>query len=182
MKKIFALILAIVMTVAISVPVFAEVGTDDETGLSSSTTVKYGVDQTYTVTIPAEVSLTTPEAEGKKSGTTDIVVSEVCIPANRALTLTVTSSKSANGAWQLVDTKGTGASPVNYTISGVQKQSGKDNVTYASIAKGGAVVVVDSAVAFQPATTTLTFLADKTMQVTDYEDTLTFSVSVALKG
>ena len=179
MKKIFALILVIVMTVAISVPAFAEVGTADETSLSSSTTVKYGVDQTYTVTIPAEVVLDTLEDDGKKSGTTNIEVSNVCIPANKSLTLKVTSSKSAEGAWQLVDTGSTGASPVEYTISGVQKQEGKDNVTYDSIAKGGAVVVVTSAVAFKTATTTLNFLANKTMQVAQFEDTLTFSVTVA---
>ena len=181
MKKIFALILAIVMTVAISVPVFAAdfVDTLDATSMSGATTVKYGVDQTYTITIPAEVSLLTDAGEGKKSGTADIVVSEVCIPANKDLTLTMTSSKSADGNWTLVDVDGTGAEPVVYTVSGVQAQAGKDNITYASIVKGGALLVVDSAVAFQPATTTLTFVANKTMQVTHYEDTLTFSVAVA---
>lgn len=181
MKKIFALILAIVMTVAISVPVFAETGKADETNMASSTVVKYGVDQVYTVTIPAEVSLTTDAGEGKKSGEAEISVSEVCIPADRNLTLKVTSSKTAEGAWQLVDTGTSGAAPVIYTISGVQEQEGKDDITYASIAKNGAVIVVDSAVDFKTATTTLTFVANKTMQVAQFEDTLTFSVIVAEK-
>ena len=181
MKKIFALALVIVMMAAISIPAFAEdpnyVSTLDATQMESATTVKYGVTQTYTVTIPSEISLNKAEDDGKKSGTGNIVVSDVCIPANAKLTLTVDSSKTANGDWVLVDVAGQ-AQNVVYTISGVQKQKDKGDITYASIAKKGTLLVVDSAVAFEAATTTLTFLANKTMQVANYEDKLTFSVSI----
>ena len=62
MKKLFALILAIALMVTMSVTAFAtDVTTNGGTG---STNVYFGVDSTYTVTIPATVELQKKEVEG----------------------------------------------------------------------------------------------------------------------
>ena len=185
MKKIFAIALVIVMMAAISIPAFAAdfVGNADG-AVGGSTTVRYGVDQTYTVSIPETITLNTPVGDtGKKSGTGDITVSDVCIPANRTLRLTVNSSITPSGNWVLTevaeeDQSLTGAADVQYVISGVQKKQETVTATYDSIVKNGTVLSVASAIAFEAETTTLTFIANKTMQVAKYEDNLTFTVTI----
>ena len=62
MKKLFALILAIALMATMSVTAFAtDVTTDGGTG---STDVYFGVDPTYTVTIPAKVELQKIDTDG----------------------------------------------------------------------------------------------------------------------
>ena len=58
MKKLFALILAVVMIATMSVTAFAE------NTAGGSTEVKFNVDPTYTVTIPATVELNKVEDNG----------------------------------------------------------------------------------------------------------------------
>lgn len=185
MKKIFAIALVIVMMAAISVPVFAAVIDHEgdeavEKSFSSATTIEYGVKQSYTVSIPDRIVLDTAEDDGKRSGEGEIVVSDAFIAANADLVLSVTSaitSKDTNANWLLKDTKGTGAADVKYTISSVQEQDGQ-TTNHGTVEKEGTVLSVGSAVDFKDATATLTFLADKTMQVTTYEDQLTFTVNI----
>lgn len=78
MKKIIALAIAIVMMAALAVPAFAA-WTDDR----SSTTVNYSVGESYTITVPASVSV-----DGE-AGT--ITAAEVNLLANRQVTVTVAS-------------------------------------------------------------------------------------------
>ena len=62
MKKLFALILAVALMATMSVTAFATgVTTDGGTG---STDVYFGVDPTYTVTIPAKVELQKIDTDG----------------------------------------------------------------------------------------------------------------------
>lgn len=62
MKKLFALILAVALMATMSVTAFAtDVTTDGGTG---STNVYFGVDPTYTVTIPAKVELQKLDTDG----------------------------------------------------------------------------------------------------------------------
>ena len=62
MKKLLALILAVALMATMSVTAFAtDVTTDGGTG---STNVYFGVDHTYTVTIPAQVELQKIDTDG----------------------------------------------------------------------------------------------------------------------
>ena len=173
MKKIFALALVIVMMAAISIPAFAEeVATNTITGnagdtYADQTYVSYGVDQTYTVVIPAaiEVNKSTLKAE------CPVKIMDVCIPANQKIKLSVTSKNEPDGdnVWQLEEKGATGATPVPYTVA----NSTKD------IVRGGEFMTADSAVNFTAVTETLTLTVSKTMQVAIFEDYLTFSVAIA---
>ena len=186
MKKIFAIALVIVMMAAISIPAFAANVDHDGNenavnAYESATTIEYGVKQSYTVSIPETIVLDKSEADGKRSGTGAIVVSDAYIAANVDLVLSVTSAKTdkeTDARWLLKDSKDTGATDVEYTITSVQTQGDAEAITYDKVAKEGTILSVGSAVAFEDATATLTFLADKTMQVTTYEDKLTFTVNI----
>ena len=62
MKKLFALILAVALMATMSVTAFAtDVTTDGGTGV---TNIYFGVDPTYTVTIPAKVELQKIDTDG----------------------------------------------------------------------------------------------------------------------
>ena len=172
MKKIFALLLAIVMMAAISVPVFAAEldGSDDESALASTTKVTYGVDQKYTVTIPDTISID----KTTRKGSGDVTVSDVYIPAGKNIKISVTSSTEPTGsnAWELKDsaTSGAKADNVGYTVT-----EGTSNV----LVRGATFLTAASAATFEPVTKTLNIEVNQTMQVAIYEDYLTFSVAVA---
>jgi len=179
MKKIFALILAIAMMASMSVVVFAaenatDVGmanTDSDGKLAGGTTLTYGVDQTYTITIPADQTFAkNGEATGAQAfkATADIVASDVKIKGNQTLTVSITS---ANG-WELVDT---------YEDS--------DDVVYTAhvgtgeaLANNAAVLEVtiedDTPVTGADKTSTLNFYTAGTAQVGNYQDQLTFTVAI----
>ena len=172
MKKIFALILAIVMTVAISVPVFAEDTSfsSDDTGVVTPTTkIEYGVDQTYTITIPASVTINRSTRQGEAK----ITVSDVCIPAGTNIKVSVTSSvePTSPNKWELQDaaTTGSKAANVGYTVK----------VDGSEIERGATFLTAASAVTFTATSKTLAIEVNKTMQVANYEDYLTFSVAIA---
>lgn len=124
MKKIFALALAIVMMMAIALPVFADVDPAD-TGFSTETgthkygdatgavaapenttidgdnmIIKYGVNQEYLVTIPADVSFGFINPDTNLFEDARIVKAEnIVISGNEYFTMSVTSANQ----WQMVD-------------------------------------------------------------------------------
>lgn len=57
MKKIFSIALALVMMMAITVPAFAETAVLGENTVNVETTYDAGTDASYTVTIPATISV-----------------------------------------------------------------------------------------------------------------------------
>ena len=137
MKKIFALALAIVMMMAIALPVFAaqaaepadgesqkhvygsfdeDLVPNDEQAINDSVIIKYGVHQEYVVTIPEDVNfgyLSEETEMGKKFvATRKVEASGVVINGKEYLAIGV---KSAN-AWQMVDEEENSVN-VDYTMS-----------------------------------------------------------------
>lgn len=87
MKKLFTLVLAVLMLCSVSVTAFA--ATDlDKNNIAGSMTVSYGVDEGYVVTIPADVTVSTAGVESTLSA------SNVFLPDGKTLSVSVAS---ANG-------------------------------------------------------------------------------------
>ena len=92
MKKLFALILAVALMATMSVTAFAtDVTTDGGTG---STNVYFGVDPTYTVTIPAKVELQKIDTDGTITYENDYTITAdagVRLKKNEYIEVTVAS-------------------------------------------------------------------------------------------
>ena len=146
MKKILAIILAAVMIAACSVTAFAE-----------TTNVSYNVDPSYTVSIPAAVTL------GDSAVEADITASDVILEGGKKIAVELTSaSNTASGS--TFNAKN-GDSTVTYTITGDK-----------------AIAVGDTVATFMAnGSKTLTFsAADKSAATVAgaHTETLTFDISV----
>ena len=147
MKKLLAIILAALMIAACSVTAFA----------ADTTTVTYEVQPTYTVSIPASVTL------GDAAVTADVTASDVILESGKKIKVELTSaSNTASGS--TFNAKN-GDSTVTYTITGDK-----------------AIAVGDTVATFTAnGSKTLTFsAADKTAATVAgaHTETLTFTVSV----
>ena len=145
MKKLLAIIIAAVMIAACSVTAFAD-----------TTTVTYKVQPTYTVSIPAAVTLSDADV------TADITASDVVIENGSQITVKLTAaSNTASGS--TFNAKN-GDSTVTYTITGDE-----------------AIAVGDTVATFTAdGSKTLTFsAADKsaTTIAGEHTETLTFTIS-----
>ena len=88
MKKLFSVILALVLLCSASVTVFAD-GLNQENNVGS-VTVSYGVSESYVVTIPADIVISTTGVESTLSA------SSVLIPDGKTLTVSATSKNGYN--------------------------------------------------------------------------------------
>ena len=146
MKKLLAIILAAVMIAACSVTAFA----------ADTTTVTYEVQPTYTVSIPASVTLSDADV------TADITASDVVIENGSQITVKLTAaSNTASG-------------------STFNAKNGDSTVAY-TITADSAVAVGDTVATFTAdGSKTLTFsAADKSAATTagEHTETLTFTIS-----
>ena len=146
MKKLLAIVLAALMIAACSVTAFAE-----------TTNVSYNVDPSYTVSIPAAVTL------GDSAVEADITASDVILEGGKKIAVNLTSaSNTASGS--TFNAKN-GDSTVTYTITGDK-----------------AIAVGDTVATFTAnGSKTLTFsAADKSAATVagSHTETLTFTVSV----
>lgn len=160
MKKLLTLLLTAALATAAATTAFAaEIKSDtngNPTPTKSDTTVTYNVDSTYTVTIPASVTL---------GGTATVSASNVKI--NKGQTLKVTLSK-ANENDNTFKVKANGAE-LTYTV--------KKGTT--DIAVGSEVLAVNSTTSGNDLKAELSFIAPKsTTYAGDYTGTVTFTVSV----
>lgn len=147
MKKLLAIILAALMIAACSVTAFA----------ADTTTVTYEVQPTYTVSIPASVTL------GDAAVTADVTASDMILESGKKIKVELTSaSNTASGS--TFNAKN-GDSTVTYTITGDE-----------------AIAVGDTVATFTAnGSKTLTFsAADKSAATVAgaHTETLTFTVSV----
>ena len=155
MKKLIALVIAIVMMAALAVPAFAA---DLTAAGTSNMTVSYTPGTTYTVTIPDSVAI------GSKA--TVSVAANAVLPTGKQVKVTVSPSGEGT-AWVLTSTA---SDTLNYTIT-----KGED-----TIAVGGTVLThasgtetqTDAVLSFALATGVSTNKADT------YSQIITFTVGV----
>ena len=175
MKKILALVLAIIMMAAIAVPAFAAATTQqvvDANNASNTEDVKvtYGVTQSYIVVIPIDVNFEEAEDGTIASHTRDLTAKDVRIAGNEYLTVAI---DSLNG-WKMKDAAAK-SSAVSYTV--------KVDAATDPLADNGVALSLDrpegnQGVVGATKTVVLTFATAGTAQEGTYEDKLTFNVAI----
>ena len=168
MKKIIALVVAILMIASMSVVVFA-VDKADESDVSGSTVLTYGVDQAYEVTIPDSQDFAgTDDAGYTASGA--VSATGVKIAKGEIFTVSVTSAHN----WTLVDTEGENGAAISDPVAYDAKVDG------ASIKTTGTVLTLASTTTpgGNSGSKTIEFSTAGTGQEGTYVDTLTFAVAI----
>ena len=196
MKKVLALVLAILTIASMSVVVFADV-TASADSMTQATLVTYGVSQEYVVVIPASIDLVeaTESVDGKEKGWVydmkTIAVKDVVIAGDEQIKIQVNSTDAykddpsasayiTKSAWQLVDTKGKSAK-VDYSLSLAGFST--STVTQAAVANDGVVLAQyrqtgNAGTQGAEQSVALYFSSKGTAQEGTYRDRLTFKVSV----
>ena len=154
MKKLFALILAVVMIATMSTTAFAA----NTTG--GSTEVSFNVDPTYTVTIPATVELNKVEDNGTVTYENDYTIEAVAgvrLKKGEYIEVTVASD------FKMTTTEG---ATLDYTITAEN----------AAVATGG--VVAEFATDKAEQTATIHIAANDPDFAGEYKDTVTFTLTV----
>lgn len=166
MKKFFAILLAVAMMATMSMTAFAAEITG-KTDNSSDVTVTYGVEDSYVVTIPADITLSADAAS-------DMVVSaaDVVIGYGEQLTVSISSTNYADSKWYLVDTTNAN-NKLEYSV--------KNGET--AVASGGTILTVAAGTADTTTVTLSTQLVDTATVSGTYTDTITFTVGkIAASG
>ena len=154
MKKLFALILAVVMIATMSVTAFAA----NTTG--GSTEVSFNVDPTYTVTIPATVELQKVEDNGTVTYENDYTLTAqagVRLKKGEYIEVTVASD------FEMTTTEG---ATLAYTIT----------AEGAAVANNGVLAEFETNKSAQ--STTIHIAANDPDYAGEYKDTVTFTVAV----
>ena len=159
MKKLFAILLAVAMMATMSVTAFAVT----IEGESDTVVITYGVDDSYVVTIPADITLSAGAAS-----TMEISATNVVIGYGEQLTVSISSTNYADSKWYLVDTE----NPTNKL-----EYSVKNGET--AVASGEAILTVDAGTAETETATLTTALVGTATVSGTYKDTITFTVNVA---
>ena len=160
MKKVFAVLLAFVLLAVLSVPAFAAELGPDANASQGSAEVKFNVDPTYTVTIPATVELAKVETDGVITYENDYTLTAqagVRLKKGEYIEVTVASDFEM--------TTGEGAT-LAYDII----------VDDAAIANNGAVAEFDTDKTEQ--TATIHIAANDPDYAGEYKDTVTFTLEV----
>ncbi len=153
MKKFLSLALVLVMLFTMAVTINAK--NIDQSENTGSVEVTYTVDQEYTVTIPDSMTI---------GISAEVSVTNVVIPANQGVAVTVSSNQYNNG-WQLSD----GTNTVGYTL----RIAGED------IENNGKILYTTTG---KDATATLNTAVIKTPTYPGkFTDTLTFKVEIVEK-
>ena len=164
MKKLLTIMLALVIVLPLSVTAFAAEG-DNTFGPSDSTgkniTVTFNVDPTYTVTIPATVTLA-KAADGSYKQDATITATDVRLEEGKTIVVTLASDFKLT----------TGASGATYELPYTVTVG--DDTT--AIATGDTVATFTTNTNEQ--TNTLHFAAGNPTYAGDYSDTVTFTISV----
>ena len=149
MKKLFAFVLALVLMASLAVPAYAD-----------TTEVKFNVDPTYTITIPATVELQKVETDGVITYENDYTIEAdagVRLKKNEYIEVTVDSD---------FEMSTTEDATLVYTITADGNP----------VAQGGVVAQFTTDKAGQAAT--LHIAADDPDFAGEYKDTVTFTISV----
>ena len=164
MKKIFALAIAAIMAVSASATAFAADSTidQDSRNQNADTAVKFTVDPTYTVTIPAEVVL-------EKTGT-DVITYEKDLTITASAGVRLLEGKNIkvtmDSCFELT------AAGTNTTLPYTVKVDNQE-ITAAN----NEVALFTTSTVEQ--TKTLRFAADNPTYAGDYSGTVTFNIAIA---
>ncbi len=201
MKKFLAIALAVLMIAAMAIPAFAadevrafddqeKIVTDEDTPEEADGSVdpnadktqdflvEYGVDQSYTVTIPADVFFdadslqTSGDYNGNYMITRVVKADDVKIAGDETLTVKVASANE----WTMPDTNGKSVA-VDYgaTIGTAdEKFTNKEDNTVLTVEAPEA----NNGTEGRDGTATITFFTIGTAQEGNYRDVLTFTISV----
>ena len=198
MRKILAIILAVLIMTAVSVPVFAADAPDQS---NWSSLVIYGVEQSYVVIIPPEITLS--KAQTSENGMTEgwiyaqetIAVKDLIISGQEKLVITIASPDqfrlddgkylTEKGPWHLIDTKGESMRVRYYTST--SKFYGEGAPTEDALRNGSTIFSLDRMDGNEGTTgasgeTKLYFSSKGTAQAGVYRDRLTFTVEVQNAG
>lgn len=161
MKKLLTIMLALVMVLSLSVNAFAANIIQDSTPKTADTNVTFNVDPTYTVTIPATVTLA-KAADGSYKQDATITAADVRLEEGKTIVVTLACD------FQL-DTAASATYKLPYTVTV------DDNTT--------AIATDDTVATFTTNTTeqssTLHFTAANPTYAGNYSDTVTFTIAVA---
>ena len=193
MKKIIALVVALVMMAAIAVPAFAEdnhqeVFAGNSANLTNGTVVKYGTTQTYTVTIPAQLNLNAAEIDVQR-----VEVSDYKLAAGKQLEIIIGSGLAGTyynvddySTWWLVEADEE-FNPLAKPQDPTQPQEGEklaQDVKYnvfgdgVKISRGGLLFYVDASSIATPKGADLYATTEGTSYAGCFTDTITFTAKV----
>lgn len=158
MKKLLTILLALVMVLSLSVTAFAADINQDSDPKAGNTTVTFNVDPTYTVTIPATVTLAKDEESGSYKQDATITATDVRLKEGETIKVTIASDFTL--------TAGTTDWP--YTV--------KVGTSDTAIATDAIVATFTTNPAEQ--TSVLHFAAENPTYAGNYSDTVTFTIAV----
>lgn len=158
MKKIISFALAVMMIATMTITSFAQ----EVTNGSGTVEVSYGVSESYTVTIPADITLVANQGSNM-----EISASNVVIPYGQQLTVSIGSNNYADSKWYLIDTAN-GENKLEYSV-----KNGED-----AVASGSTILTVAAGTTGDQTATLTTNLVGTATSSGTYKDTLTFTVNV----
>ena len=175
MKKLLSLVLAMALALSLSVTAFAadttiEPNTNGDPNPSTATTsVEFGVDPTYTITIPAKVELDKKTDTGTSVVTyeqDEIITASAGVRLLNGQSIQVTLSAGEDG---FVLTSGESAT-LDYIVTVGEAENVK------TIANGDTVATFGTSATKQ--TSTLHFVANDPTYAGDYSDTVVFNIAI----
>ena len=152
---------------------------------NNTCTVAYGVDQTYTISLPISIDFGTNTTTAQDAY---LVVDALVINGSQKLVITMDSTNDTTdpaGGWFMNDSEGD-SDNVAYTVKLVAKEGANVTATVDnqnSIVNGTAqapttIMTVASNAAGEGGQVDLKFETEGTSQAGEYEDTITFGVSI----
>ena len=196
MKKIIAIVLAVVMIAAMSVTVFAAdkvLAKDDNSSTSDVVPVTYTSAKGYEVSIPEKFELVDANATGVATGEGIVTINKAKLNNNETLTVTVASQNNNKDMvdgynWKLVDTAG--ADDIGYKIAvsentqvpenGSATNYNNGNIATDDLAQGNAVIsYTSSAITWSARSSKMVLTTAYSNQAGNFSDNLTFTATVA---
>ena len=164
MKKILSMALCLTMLCSMCVTGFADTVTPDSTSNEIGTAITYGVEDSYTVSIPNAVAISHDTA----NAAFDVKVSDLFIPFDSYLQIYVGGDSYQGGYWHLQNVNNAAAA-LRYTISAGNALANGDTVLSISGSSGNNTTK----------TTKLTArLIDKMQEPGQYADNITFTIAL----
>lgn len=173
MKKFVTLLLTAALAITAATTAFAADTTIGPGTNSKQIDVTYTVNPSYTVTIPANITLTS-QTNGTAEGTAKVSATNVTVPYGQSVKVALSTDFQV----ALTNASTTPAPTLKYKVYkvGNTKPSNNDLVE-----NNGTVLEVAPEATDKKGTATLAFVTDEVVYSGDYEGTVTFTVSVGAK-